>query len=294
MSEIDVQTGYCAGRQELAHALTDALAGDPHFPEVMRRMLWSPSWADAAGIPHAFYPGKKWKYRTNVVGFEPCAVRLEEIDGTYLRVQTTTNWALDLQPYGNTEAYFAALSKKMRKQLRWLDNVYEREHITVAPVRTEKEILAFVELFRTQWPDSDWCGSLKRSFVRFFRALEEMGKNRGFLLRTRDGTDLAGIMGYMTEHAYNLDLLARRVGEMEKYSPGFYIAFWMVRYFLEEEHPAWIMMGPGEYEYKKRFLATPIPVYRYERKTWRNLPGLIRIKNRYRKEMRKQWRRDAV
>ena len=265
------------------------LAGDPYASEVMRRMLWSPSWAGPDGLPQPFFPCTKWKYRTDVIGFEPTSLALDNIKGQYLRVQTTTNWMLDLQSFADIEAYFAALSKKMRKQLRWLDNVYKRESVQVVPVKSEQDILAFLDVFKTQWPDSDWSGIRTASFVRFFLALEAMGKHRSFLLRTSDGIDVAGIMGYMTDHAYNLDLLARRVGVMEKFSPGFFIAYWMVKHFLEEENPAWIVMGPGEYEYKKRFLATPLPLYRYEQRKWRNWRGLIRIKNRYRKEKRKQW-----
>jgi len=289
MSEITIQTGYAAGRRELASSLMTELADDPYAPEVMRRMLWSSAWVGPDGCPQPFFPCDKWKYRTAVVGFEPVALTLDSIKSQYLRVQTTTNWMLNLQPFADMEAYFATLSKKMRKQLRWLDNVYKRESVQVIPIRTEQDILAFIDIFKTQWPDSDWSGRLTSSFVRFFLALEALGQHRSFLLRTSDGIDVAGMMGYMTDHAYNLDLLARRVGTMEKFSPGFYLTYWMVKYFLEEEGTDWIVFGPGEYEYKKRFRATPIPIYRYEQKVWQNWMGLMRIKNRYRKEKRKEW-----
>jgi CelD/BcsL family acetyltransferase involved in cellulose biosynthesis len=78
----------------------------------------------------------------------------------------------------------------------------------------------------------------------------------------------------------------------DKYSPGNYLAFWIIKNLLESSgHPAFFIFGPGEFEYKKRFLAKALPVYRYERITPANIHGLVRMINRWRKERYKRWKK---
>lgn len=59
-------------------------------------LLWSDSWADEDGIPHALFPSTH-RFRRYVIG-SPIAERAGvERCGEYSRLQTTTNWALDLR-----------------------------------------------------------------------------------------------------------------------------------------------------------------------------------------------------
>ena len=57
---------------------------------------------------------------------------------------------------------------------------------------------------------------------------------------------------------FNFTHLTRKKGLLDKFSPGFYLTYWIVRQ-LYAEHPEvrYFFMGPGKYDYKPAFLAKP-------------------------------------
>jgi hypothetical protein len=120
-----------------------------------------------------------------------------------------------------------------------------------------------------------------------------MGRNRSCLLRTPDGVVFAGALGYLTDGAFNLHMLTRRDGVLDKYSPGFYLTFWLIRNMLTQDRPVLFLFGPGEFQYKKTFLARELPIYRYERRCLPNVFGVLRLYNRLRKERQRQEQSDA-
>ena len=139
-------------------------------------------------------------------------------------------------------------------------------------------------MYLAQWPGADWCGALKESWFRVTLKLEEWGRNCSFLLREPGGTCLAASLGYLTDKAFNLHLLTHRPGAWDKYSPGFYLAYRLVREMLESHRAELFLFGPGEFDYKRTLLGEPLPVFRYETRTWLNLLGILKLRNRLRKE----------
>ena len=59
---------------------------------------------------------------------------------------------------------------------------------------------------------------------------------------------------------------------------------------LYAEHPEvkFFFMGPGKYDYKPAFLARPLPVYRYVKNSFWNLPERLRLRFRLRKELKRR------
>ena len=106
-----------------------------------------------------------------------------------------------------------------------------------------------------------------------------------------NGSPVTANLGYLNGETFNFTHLTRKKGLLDKFSPGFYLTYWIVRQ-LYAEHPEvrYFFMGPGKYDYKPAFLAKPLPVYRYERDSILNLFGLMRLHHRLAKE-RKQWNR---
>ena len=104
-----------------------------------------------------------------------------------------------------------------------------------------------------------------------------------------NGSPVTANLGYLNGETFNFTHLTRKKGLLDKFSPGFYLTYWIVRQ-LYAEHPEvrYFFMGPGKYDYKPAFLAKPLPVYRYERDSILNLFGLMRLHHRLAKE-RKQW-----
>jgi hypothetical protein len=103
-----------------------------------------------------------------------------------------------------------------------------------------------------------------------------MGIERGFLLRDAAGQSLAGSLGYRTGNVYNGLWLIRRQGVRDDLSSGFYHTAQLIRRLIEERSLFYIM-GPGDYDRKRTFGASPLPIYRYETFTWKNANGLLKL-----------------
>lgn len=283
-----IARGFCAGRRELAGELISDLRDIKDIEGVIQRLFWTPAWCESGGRPQFFFDPVGRKFRFDAIGFEDGVVGVAQAGSEYLRLAVTSNWYLCLAEYNDFDRYFEALSPKSRKKLRWLMNVYEREKVQFLPVANRADIETFLSIFATQWPESVWVGQWREAFVRVYLRLIEMGRSRSFLVRAASGEYAACSMGFLTEHAYSLGFLARRAGVIEKFSPGFFLSFWMVKRMFETDRPAYFLFGPGEFEYKKTFLAGKLPIYRYERRCWGNMTGILRLYLRAHKERRKQ------
>ena len=287
---MDVAEAYCAGRRELAETILGGCGDRREILEVLRRTLWSPAFCGPDGTPTFFFPSRKWRHRFEVVGFDSASAHVENVQGRYQRLRVNGNWCLSLGEYGDADSYFRALSTKTRKKLRWLRNSYEHLGTECTEIRTRPQLDEFLELYLSQWPESDWGRELRGPLMEVYLAMGERGLNRSYLLRDESGDAVAGALGYLTDQAFNLHMLVRCPGRLDKYSPGFFLTFWLIERFLSDEPRALFLFGPGEFDYKRTFLARDLPIYRYEARTWRNVHGILRLHNRCRKQ-RKQ--RDA-
>ena len=284
---MDVAEAYCAGRKELAEDILGDCGDGPAILEVLRRTLWSPAFCDPDGVPTFFFPSRKWRHRFEVVGFGRASGQVENVRDRYLRLRVNGNWYLPLGEYGDADSYFRALSKKTRKKLRWLRNSYEHLGVERTEIRTRSELEEFLQLYLTQWPESDWGRELREPLTEVYLAMSERDRNRSCLLRDENGEAVAGALGYLTDQAFNLHMLVRRPGRLDKYSPGFFLTFRLVERFLRDEPRALFLFGPGEFGYKRTFLAQELPIYRYEARNWRNVHGVLRLYNRCRKQRRR-------
>jgi len=293
MKQFNVSDAYCAGRKQLAEALQTRLSHDPNILKVLDKTLWSPAYSLPNGTPDFFFLAQKWKYRFDAIGFDPHPLRVDKVHNKYLRLQVSTNWYLNLTEYREISDYFQQLSKKTRKKLRWLQNVYSKQHIQFIPISTDSHLEELMRIYLTQWPNSNLGGELRKTLFNVFFALEEMGKNCSYLVREENGRFFAGSLGYLTDKAFNLMILTRQQGVMDKYSPGFFLTFWLIKKFLANDRIDAFFLGPGEFQYKKIFLGQSLPIFRYETYLWQNFWGVVKLYNRLRKEKRKKRMKSA-
>ena len=284
---MNIHEAYLSGRKELAEHLLNALSHKPNVIEVVRRIFWTPAWCDADGLPQPLWPGGASARRLEVIGFEDHPPAVENIQNRFLRLRVTTSWFLPAPDYPSYEEYFAALSKKTRKRLNWMRNAFEREGVRFTPARTEAELEEFFEIYRRQRLESAWVTTLKSTAVHVFRKLEEDGRNGSFILRDRNGVGVAGLLGFFTDQAYSACLLGRRPSDLEKYSPSYYLMAWSIQEHFTGRPTMYYLIGPGEEDYKKSFLAKSLPVYRYEARTWENAWAIVRLYFRAKNERRK-------
>ena len=103
------------------------------------------------------------------------------------------------------------------------------------------------------------------------------------------GEPLAAALGFFNgAGGYFYTHLTRGKGEYDRFSPGYYLTFAIVTKLLEEHREVkYFFMGPGEYDYKRALLGEAFPVCRYERRSWRNLPGILRLLFRRHKERKR-------
>ena len=278
---------YVQGRSALAEKLLERLKSVLPNPLDLRRflpdLLWSDSWADDAGAPHAFFPAIGM-HRRYVIGpsleDEPGVERC----GSYCRFKTTTNWALDLNAYRDVDDYFEQLSKSMKKKLKRYVNGAERWGLTLERIQNSAQMDRFLNVFAKQWPGSDWETVYKPCLYEAYAMFEETGCGKCYLMIDEQGVDAVAALGYYTGNAYNLHLLARQDSALDFLSPGYCATYALIKEVMEEKRADYFYFGPGFFEYKERFMAKPMPIYRYERRCLSNLPGLVKLYNRARKQ----------
>ena len=277
---------YVQGRAELADALRQRLESLSPRPDVLRVLpdiLWSDSWADADGDPHAFFPSV-WAHRRYVIGAprgdEPGVERC----ASYARFKTTTNWALDLTVFRDPLDYFDQLSKSMKKKLKRYVNGAERLGLRLERIQNAAQMDRFMQVFIKQFPGTDWEKEHRPSLYEAYALFEELGQSKCYLMIDEHGVDAVAALGYYTGNAYNLHLLARQDSALDFLSPGYCATYALIKEVMEEKRADYFFFGPGYFEYKERFLGRAMPIYRYERRSWTNLHGLIKLYNRARKQ----------
>ncbi len=285
---MNIAQAYCSGRAELARALLEGTNADPHVPTVVQRILWSPAYCEADGQPRFFFQPLEQGSRLEVIGFEDRPIAVERVGKDYLRLRITACWYVPFQDYRGFEDYFAHFSKKTKKKLHWMKNSLEREGVRLVPARTESDFREFLDVYQSQRPDSAWVRQWPDTLIRVFAQLERMGKSRSYLLKDKEGTAVAGSLGYLTDGAYHCCLLARRVGMFERQSPGFFMLYRPIQDLFAERPDLFCVLGPGAYQYKHSLLARPLPIYRYERRSWSNAASIVRLYLRAISERRKE------
>ncbi|MBI4356598.1 MAG: GNAT family N-acetyltransferase [Gammaproteobacteria bacterium] len=276
---------YCGGRGEMANSLAEVcgLKG-LELQEFLRRFLWTPAYCLQDNLPQYLFPIES-RMRVSVIGFSPSSYKIENIQNSFLRIPVSSNWYLDFSLYENFSDYFTKLSQKMKKQLRWLKNSYQHQDFRFIPVRGREDLEAFMSLYQAKWPRSAWARQLKEPLFKAYLFLESCGWNHSYLLKDREGEVVAGSLGYQTGHTFNLHMLVHQQnGKYDKYSPGFFLAFWLIQHLMEETALSGCWFGPGKFDYKERLLCQAFPTYRYEKIAWNNLSGLSGLLFRYCKE----------
>lgn len=286
--EHNIRDIYCAGRKALAEDLLCHLGNDRAVQEALWMTIWSESFVGHDQLPQPFYAYHKWKYRQEAVGFEGGPLRIENIKNKYLRLQTNTSFYLPVCEYRDFNSFYEQLSKKLRRKLRGLIDAFAEEEVQFVPIKTEADVDEFLAMFQTQWPKDAWVNELRPYLWKIYSRLEETGKNRSFMLKDKSGQGVAGLMAYKTELAVNWHLLTRRMGVMDKYAPGVYMVYRALQHFFTEAKEQYVIYGPGDYDWKRRYLGREFPVYRYERLTPRNLIGLAVLWKRLGEEKKKR------
>lgn len=290
-------SAYVAGRSRMAQKVLERLGAGSGSARMARKqalhmlpdLLWSDSWADAHGVPQEIFPSAH-KYRRYAVGSGPAKempVKVERV-GAYSRLQTTTNWVLDLRPYQDASDYFEQLSKSMKKKLKRYVNGAERWGLRLEPIRNEAQMERFLHVFAGQFPGSDWESSNRRALHEVYTFFEESGRTRSLLMVDGQGVDAVAALGYYTDRSFNLHLLARQDSALDFLSPGYCATFALIRDVIEEKRADFFFFGPGHFEYKERFLGRAMPIYRYEAHRWSNWPGLLKLYNRARKKEKRR------
>jgi hypothetical protein len=278
---------YADARDTLANELLAMMGENRTAARFMADLLWSGAWCGPDGAPHDLFPGR-WRSRREVIGPPEAAVEgIQRVEG-FLRFRTTTNWMIDLAQWADTEVYFAALSKKMRKKLGWLRNSYPRLEVRYEPIDTAAQYERFLAIFRQRWPDSDWETRYYDWFVQAMTRWASDGRWYSEIMVDAEGRDVAAFTGYYTGQAYNLHLLCRAEGMLEKYSPGFFLVWHILEHLFAERRVRYCFLGPGRFDYKEKFLAQELPVFRYENISLMNAGGLLKLMNRARAQRRRR------
>lgn len=282
-----ILNAYARGRAALAESLQERLgrlsSSPKSMPKVLADILWSDSWADDQNVPHSFFPSG-WKHRRYVIGAHGSEQSGVERCGKYRRLQTTTNWALDLTAYRDIGDYFEQLSKSMKKKLKRYVNGAERWGLRLEPIQTTGQMDRFMSVFNKQFPQTDWETQSRGCLYEAYQLFQETGCGKCYLMIDEHGVDAVASLGYYTGNAYNLHLLTRQDSALDFLSPSYCATYALIQEVLEEKRAACFFFGPGHFEYKERFLACSMPIFRYETFRLNNLPGLIKLYNRTRKQ----------
>ena len=273
---LNIHEAYISGRKELAEHLLNTLGHKPNVVEAVRRIFWTPAWCESDGAPRFFFTSKRYRYRFDCIGFENRPPEIENIQKRFLRTQVTTCWYLPLSDYPSFEEYLKKLSSGSRKKFRKLEKKYDDERIEFVPMTTDADMENLLRIILARWPDSEWGHELRDPLFQIYREFKTMGIVRVFLLRDAVGQSIAGSLGYLTGNVYNGVWLVRRQGVRDDLSSGFYHTAQLIRRLIEERSLFYIM-GPGDYDRKRTFRASPLPIYRYETFTWKNANGLLKL-----------------
>ena len=281
-------TYYLAGREALLSECAARL-GELALPaSALGMVFWDDFFADDAHLPVGLCGRIPPKGRFTLPDFASGVSPEIERVGEWRRLCVTTTWYLDLEVFGDAGAWFAALSPKNRKKLRWLRNAVPKLGMRISPLVTDADFADFFELYLAQFPQYRGREAELRGVREIYRLLDGQGKGCSRILRDENGAAVAATLAYRGGEAVFYTHLTRSSGDYNKYSPGYYLTFAFIdELFAAPERPGIFFMGPGYYDYKSALGGVPAPVFRYERAVWSNLFGLIRLRHRAAKERKK-------
>ncbi len=284
-----LRTAYLEGRGELLAACEKRLlaAGLPR--SALEAVFWGEFYADDNHLPAAIGGGIPPRGRFTVPDFSvPVAPGIERW-GTWKRLCVTTGWYLELSEFSGPEAWFESLSGKNRKKLRWLRNALPKLGARIVPLAGDEDFERFERLYSDQFPRHPLHSPGNLGVREIYRELERRGRAFARLLYDGDGNALAAALGYTNACALFYTHLTRARGEYDKYSPGYFLTYAIITEMMTRNPELkFFFMGPGEYDYKSALGGRAFPIFRYERDEWRNLFGLIRLRHRAAKELRRR------
>lgn len=281
-----IQEAYLAERAELGKHCLALLDGFPDARHILSHVFWENLWCGADGAPRSLYYEEDLKKRRNVQGFDAPKEPVIETVGAFKRLCVTTNWVLDLGAFGDHETWFRALSENSRKRLRRVHNGLTKAGAVIVPLRDEESFRKFELIYSEQFPKHPAGSSDNRGLQLIYRELEKQGRNFSFLMLDADGGPVTANLGFILGESFCFTHLTRRKqSPLDRFSPGFYLTCHLVdELYRTRPEVKFFFLGPGKYDYKPAMLATPLPVYRYERDSLWNLAGLLRLRHRLAKE----------
>jgi len=279
---------YLAGREELRRVCAERLLREALPLSALRAVFWGGFYAGSDHLPRTAEAVEIPRGNFTAPDFAAPVTHTIERIGAWRRLCVTTTWHLDLANFSTAEEWFQTLSGKNRKKLRWLRNALPKLGSSVSVLDPEREFDDFERLYTAQFPRHR-CHSPELAALRaVYCELAARGGAVTRVLRDAAGEPLAAALGYSTGKALFYTHLTRTRGEYDKYSPGYYLTYAVISELLTERPEiADIFLGPGEYDYKSALGGVAYPVFRYERDEWRNLFGLIRLRHREKKELRR-------
>ena len=284
----ELAAAYLAGRADLAAACRRRLEEKDLPVSALEAVFWEARYADDAHLPVSWDGSALPRGKFNAPDFSsPCSCEIEAA-GPWRRLCVTTTWHLKLGGRSGSEAWFETLSGKNRKKLRWLRNALPKLGAQILPLESDASFASFEKLYCEQFPKHEAGSPAMLALREIYRELEARKLSFSRMLVDRDGSVLAAALAYVNGRSLFYTHLTRTRGEYDKYSPGYYLTYAVIREALETraelEH---FFMGPGEYDYKSALGGSPSPVFRYERAKWSTFFGLLRLRHRAAKERRK-------
>ncbi len=289
-----VRESYCRQRAEdAAHMLALVRDLDDDDAHLLEQVFWANVVLEEDRSLKTFYAPLPARKKFNAVSFEAADTPPEIRDiGPYASLRVSVHRVLTLGEFDGPEAFFAALSPKNRKKLRWLRNAVPALGAKIVPIENAGDFDAFEKIYAAQFPRHPVGGPTNAAVRRIYREFHRCGRSFSFLLLAPDGEPLSAALSYLSGDSCCFTHLTRSRSDYDKYSPGYYLTFRMLTMLLAD-HPEirYFFMGPGDYDYKRAFLGQPLAIYRLERRAWWNWTGLLRLRHRWRKELR-AWRAD--
>ena len=259
---------------------------DPKMAEAVRKaVFWENGYVEAANEIRGIFSKEPDLNGVLEFSLPPERPQIERC-GRWLRLQVTTSYVLDLSLYDHDyEIYYHALSPKTHKKVRYLRNALPKRQTRVVPLNTAHGFNLFEELYAAQFPKYPMGSPRNKALREAYRYLHEQGCNWSHLLLDENNTAIAACLAYKHGDSVFYTHLTRRAGAFDKLSPGFYLTHWLIAQLFSEGVNRFFM-GPGTYDYKKALLGQPLPVYRYVHRSLWNLPAILRLHHRLRKELR--------
>lgn len=278
---------YLEGRPELGRHCLQLLGDSPINRRILSHVFWENFWCDDQGVPQTLFYDAALGKKQNVQSFDSQKTPSIEKKESFLRLEVTANWVLEMGKYKDHDEWFTALSGKTRKKLRWIRNALPKENISIVPVNNEETFRLFEKLYAAQFPKFALNSQENNGVWKIYQELEKQHKNFSFLLLDSEKKPVSANLGYINGSSFNFTHLTRGNSALDKFSPGFFLTYWLIReLFTSHPEVEYFFMGPGTYDYKPALLGVPLPVYRYVHNSLFNLREVLRLRWRLRKELR--------